>query len=342
MKLCTCLSMKKGGLYLLRNGLALLLVAWVSLLLVGVQASAGTVIDASKCSNCHDTKLSDFVTPAVKAVDRSTACRSCHGQVNHRYAVVLTEGKFQTADSVNASFSVLHSRHSSRWMGMDNYCGKCHADAKCTTCHVTIPHQRHGSTSYSPDQTFFVADSVTRSVNDLNCTLSQCHGRISTISSTSNPSLTLVPAPAGAAIDALKCSNCHSTKISDFAAPAIKSVDRSAACQSCHGKVDHKYKVVLPQGKFLTTNSVNTPFSSLHTIHAGDGTGKWMAKDHYCGKCHADAACTSCHVSIPHKEHAITSYSPDQTFNVSDGVNRKQNNLNCSLSQCHGRLLNIQ
>lgn len=323
------------------------IIALSYLMMLTFPAWAGTAIDAAKCSNCHNpTKIADFAIPAVKAVDRSTACLSCHNERAHRYVVVLPEGRFQNVDSINTPYNLLHYYHAGdgnrKWMAADSYCGKCHSDVKCTTCHKITPHQEHSTTVYTTDQTFMTADGVYRSFNNLSCSISQCHGRLLDISSAINPNLTLVPAAQGAAIDAAKCANCHNTKVSDFAVPAIKTVDRSTACQKCHSKTEHKYKVVLPQGKFLTSTSVNTPFSSLHTIHAGEVNGKSMAKNHFCGQCHADASCTSCHATIPHKEHAKTVYSSDQNFRVSDGVSKKQNNLNCTLSQCHGRLTGIK
>lgn len=151
--------------------------------------AAGTPIEVHEnyCLACHDTGQPDFATsktafPEVAAVDRDTACRSCHtsglvgthpyhqigancGAACHPgwgnslstatpfYTDAVSGASFANVSSKATPAAVLHIIHAvTRWPASvstpSSACASCHAAAACNACHtgaVPATHSEHSA-----------------------------------------------------------------------------------------------------------------------------------------------------------------------------------------------------
>ncbi|WP_418790422.1 cytochrome c3 family protein [Phosphitispora sp. TUW77] len=145
--------------------------------------------------------------------------------------------------------------------------------------------------------------------------------------------------PEGSTVDKSKCVICHKTDLAPIhmtgVYPQVQTVD---------GVV---------YGAFLSLDSVYKPPAYLHNIHNAVST---KLTGPTCLKCHAVAACSSCHTSVPHDNHytanpvnpltdaaiatpVLTSQATGYT-NYVDGIVYPTWNISttCATAECHQTL----
>lgn len=241
----------------------------------GKDTVASTVYNASNCSACHGTYVSDFTFLPNNSVQRVakfdaagnvtsfSACWECHREGYHgltrsNRVFVSGAGFFsKTNQAVNTNYQILHFAHDGYNGGKNtaatNSCAtKCHGPVSCTACHKqAIPHTKHGATAYSAI-TKILASGTSYSAQTISCSLSQCHQSMPNVKLTNTNSSQL-------------CVNCHprlGTNAKDSTGHPQQAIDSShtapvtgtlnlagglqtVTCQGCHSNnlaVEHANK----------------------------------------------------------------------------------------------------
>lgn len=177
------------------------------------------------------------------------------------------------------------------------------------------------------------------------------------------------------AADLSACGNCHdwlakpNSDVTKFILPRItdgsasgSTVDKSR-CIVCHTTdllPSHQNVTLTLQtvnsvtyGAFLLPGSLYQTPSFVHGIH--NGISIWKMPGPTCVKCHGIVSCTSCHSSIPHKDHYSANPVNSKTgtsivtpvLNVATGYLFNNNGnlepiwplpMTCAASECHQTL----
>lgn len=143
---------------------------------------------------------------------------------------------------------------------------------------------------------------------------------------------------AGSTVDKTRCTVCHTTDL------LPDHMGFKFTLQTVNG---------VAYGVFTDQNSLYQTPSFLHNIH--NGVALWKMPGPTCIKCHGVVSCTSCHDSIPHKDHYSANPVNPKTktsivtpvLNVVTG-NLYNNNGNlestwplptsCAAAECHQKL----
>jgi len=337
--------------YKLLVGLLIALLLWfVSSFTNGNTTVAYTVYNASNCSICHGTYVSNFAFLPNSAVRRTAeidstgkvtkyaACWVCHREGWHGLANFYFEkgsGYFRTKDSVYASPQTLHFAHDGYYGGKNRAatasCAvRCHGTVNCTACHQqTIPHTLHGATAF-PAPKYMLADGTSNTTRTVSCMLSQCHQSMPKVKTANTDGNQL-------------CVNCHprfGATARDDTGHAQTSIDarhvvptvatlnfgsgpQTVTCQGCHSadlSVEHANK----EKDCLVCHNPVSPIPSTVKNVVINANGDQKKR-----------SCTQCHFN----SGALVLPTEHRTYHIAN----KSNNLSivggphANCDTCHGR-----
>lgn len=317
-------------------------------------------VAGSNCTQCHQATLTGEHAARTDRNGQAYDCNLCHG-------ASVPASVAEAVNSGNVDCSACHSGHAEQyqnyhltdWSGYSSSnCSECHSNdlltqhtgKTCDTCHksnqATVRqavltgnarcdacHTIHGNLSGTHVITYQqgsdcvvchktdISEEHLKNLTSLgktNLSCESCH-------QSSNPAV-----QAAIATRNNDCSACHST-IHQPAGQAFSEgqVNKSVTCKICHYVGHGNVSVILPEGNFATTNSLNLTAAEIHRWHNGDNLA---ATTSLCMRCHAQASCKSCHSTVNHEQHGQVAARAEFR---SSGASYSLVPLSCNNSACH-------